>query len=107
LRFRDRGIHARVSGPYFDYGLSRRSARSPCTSTTGPRIRCDSATSRGPMRSRRARDADLRAPTLPNDSLVWGGAQQMFIASFTCLALIDWLIEGQVMLDNRFLSNSV
>jgi hypothetical protein len=40
------------------------------------------------MRSRRARDADLRAPTLPNDSLVWGGAQQMFIASFTCLALI-------------------
>jgi hypothetical protein len=47
------------------------------------------------------------APTLPDDSLVWGGVQQMFITSFTCLALIDWLIEGQVMLDNRFLSNSV
>jgi hypothetical protein len=26
----------------------------------------------------------------------------MFVASFTYLALIDWLIEGQVMLDNRF-----
>jgi len=31
----------------------------------------------------------------------------MFVASFAYLALIDWLIEGQVMLDNRFLSNSV
>jgi hypothetical protein len=32
-------------------------------------------------------DADL-VPKLPNDSLVWGGVQQTFIASFTCLALI-------------------
>jgi hypothetical protein len=56
---------------------------------------------------RDARGTPIFAPTLPNDSLVWGGAQQLFIASFTCLALIDWPIEGQVMLDNRFLSNSV
>jgi hypothetical protein len=37
---------------------------------------------------RDARGTPIFAPTLPNDSLVWGGVQQMFIASFTCLALI-------------------
>jgi hypothetical protein len=40
---------------------------------------------------------------LPNDTLVWGGVQQMFIASFTYLSLIDWLIEGQVVIVGRFL----
>lgn len=37
---------------------------------------------------RDARGTPLFAPTPPNDSLVWGGVQQMFIASFMCLALI-------------------
>jgi hypothetical protein len=34
---------------------------------------------------------------------MWGRVQQMFIASFACLALIDWQIDGQVVADGRFL----
>jgi hypothetical protein len=88
--FRDRGIHARVR--ISTTALSRCSTRSPCTSTTGPRL--GAVRTRAARCGRDARGTPIFAPTLPNDSLVWGGVQQMFIASFRCLALIVAEVVG-------------
>jgi hypothetical protein len=69
-------IHARVSGPYFDYDSVQTLSSFGLHKYDRPEDAVR-RTSRGPMRSRCTRNADLR-PDAAYDSLVWGGVQQIY-----------------------------